>query len=161
MIRSLRQACGIFRKDLSSCRRRQHERLEDICGISGGAAGGAIADGVGIRTAEWRYWCTLLIVGGAGIAYVFSFLLGVPAYLFLRARRLTDFWIAPAAGAIAAVVVWYAFAAFLAISLSGLSRLSSRLADPEVARIAIFFMLSGAVVGTIFWLIARPDRQSE
>jgi hypothetical protein len=101
----------------------------------------------------------LLIVVGAGLTYVFSFMFGIPIYCFLRARRLTDFWIAPVTGAVLALIIWYAFAALLAISLSPLSYLPSRLSEPEVAQTALFFMLSGAIVGTILWLIARPDRQ--
>ena len=103
---------------------------------------------------------TLLIAGGAMIAYIFTFLLGIPIFWFLYSRRLTDFWIAPVAGALVAVVVWYAFAASLAISLAPLSWLPSRLSEPGVTQVAMFFMLAGAAVGTIFWLIARPDRQT-
>ncbi len=92
------------------------------------------------------------------ITYIFTFLLGIPICWFLYTRRLTDFWIAPVAGAIAALVVWYGFAASLAISLAPLSLLPSRLSEPGVTQIAMFFMLAGAAVGAIWWLIARPDR---
>ena len=40
------------------------------------------------------------------ITYIFTFLLGIPICWFLYVRRLTAFWIAPVAGAIAALVVW-------------------------------------------------------
>lgn len=102
----------------------------------------------------------LLIVGGAVVTYIFFILLGIPIFLFLYKRRLTDFWIAPVAGAVVAVIVWYLIAAWFALSFAPWSYLPSRLAEPGVARIALFFMLAGAAVGAIFWLIARPDRDA-
>jgi hypothetical protein len=103
---------------------------------------------------------TLLIVGGTAVTYIFSVLLGIPIFLFLYKRRLTDLWIALVAGAVAAVIVWYLIAASFALSFAPWSYLPSRLAEPGVTKIALFFMLAGAAVGAIFWLIARPDRQT-
>jgi hypothetical protein len=102
----------------------------------------------------------LVIVIGAGFTYIFSLLFGVPTYLFLRARQLTEFWVAPVAGAMIALVTWHLLLTLFVLSVAPVSALPSLLGGPGMARPAMFFMLSGAVVGAIFWLIARPDRVS-
>ena len=77
------------------------------------------------------------------VAYGGTFVLGVPLYLFLRAQKATAFAIAPALGFLAGALVMCV--------LAGRSVSSANLG---------FGGLSGAAVGAILWLIARPDRRA-
>jgi hypothetical protein len=79
------------------------------------------------------------------VGYVGAFALGLPLYRYLQARNLTAFWIAPIVGFIIGVMMWCATCA-----------LFGSLNLPEALKCG---GLAGAVVGTILWLIARPDRQ--
>ena len=90
----------------------------------------------------------LVLVGSLFIAYVGTFLLGLPIYRILVARKLTAFWLAPVVGSIVGTTV---LLVFQAVTLSA----------PDIEGVALKFGGSlGAVVGTIIWLIARPDRQA-
>jgi hypothetical protein len=40
------------------------------------------------------------------IAYAGTFLVGLPAYLFLRKKKWTAFWVAPIAGFVVATATW-------------------------------------------------------
>jgi len=86
--------------------------------------------------------------------------LGVPAFLFLRARKWTAFWIAPLAGFVVAVVAWWVFllvfAMLLASRLSALFELDRGMLQEVLWPVGSI----GAVVGILVWLIARPDRNS-
>lgn len=68
--------------------------------------------------------------------YIGVIVFGVPIYLFLRAYGLTAFWIAPVVGFMAGALMLSIFGATPALMVGG---------------------PLGAVVGTILWLIARPD----
>jgi hypothetical protein len=98
----------------------------------------------------------------AFVSYFGAFIFGVPTYLFLRARPLTAFWIAPVAGFIAGAVMLYVFFALFWLSLgNGPSAVGSALADSNSSSIALKVTGPfGALVGTILWLIARPDRRT-
>ncbi len=85
-----------------------------------------------------------VVVVSALVAYAGTFALGVPLYLFLRVRNLTAFWIAPVFGFIVGAIVM-----FLLVGR-----------DVSPANLQ-FGGLCGAVVGTILWLIARPDRRAQ
>jgi hypothetical protein len=74
-------------------------------------------------------------------AYVITLLVGAPLFLVLRKLELTEFWIAPAVGAI---VPWVAFLIVV---------------GPLPGSVIGLAALAGAAVGTGLWLIARPDRQ--
>jgi hypothetical protein len=96
------------------------------------------------------------MVVGMFMAYVGGFALGLPIYRYLQAREAMTFWLAPiigfAMGAITTYVVYF---------LCGYTLIGS-LADSIVRRDAFGFGgPSGAVVGAILWLIARPDRPEE
>ena len=73
-------------------------------------------------------------------AYVITLLVGVPLFLILRRLKLTEFWVAPAVGG---VLPWIAILIFV---------------GPMPASTVMLAALCGATVGTILWLIARPDR---
>jgi hypothetical protein len=88
------------------------------------------------------------LIKGAGLgaailavgAYAGLFVLGAPIYFVLRACKHTAFWIAPVAGFIAGAMMFAPFFGAMGIVLGG----------PP-----------GALVATVFWLIARPDRQAQ
>jgi hypothetical protein len=74
-------------------------------------------------------------------AYLGVYILGAPIYFVLRAFKLTAFWIAPIAGFIpGAMMIGAIFGAKAGIVTGG---------------------LPGALVATVFWVIARPDRQAQ
>ena len=98
----------------------------------------------------------IAVAVSAFVSYFGAFIFGVPGYLFLRARQLTAFWIAPVAGFIAGTMMLFVFFALLGLSLGNRG---SGLADPNLLSIALKATGPlGALVGTIIWLIARPDR---
>ena len=96
------------------------------------------------------------------IAYVGTFVFGVPLYEFLRARKLTAFWIAPAAGVVVGATMMYVF--FVLVGLFFGSRISDMLSEfgrPDLLLFSLGFGApAGAAVGAILWLIARPDRRT-
>jgi hypothetical protein len=51
------------------------------------------------------------------MSFAGAFFLGLPAYLILRAKKWTAFWIAPPVGFIVATVTWYVFIFLLACFL--------------------------------------------
>ena len=103
-----------------------------------------------------------VVAASAFVSYFGAFIFGVPTYLFLRARQLTAFWIAPVAGFIAGAMMLFVFLALFGLSLSnGSSAVGSALADPNLLSNALKVTGPlGALVGTILWLIARPDRRT-
>lgn len=86
----------------------------------------------------------IIIPVSLAVSYAGALIFGVPTYLFLRAHKLTAFWIAPVIGFVFGVIVWCA-----TFSLFGLPLESSAAVSGGG--------LLGAVVGSILWLIARPD----
>jgi hypothetical protein len=96
----------------------------------------------------------------AVIAYVGAFLVGIPAYLFLKDKKWTAFWIAPIAGFMVAVVTWYGFIAVSPL-LFGLFRFVPRMSESAALLNALWPIGPiGAVTGAVLWLIARPDRST-
>jgi hypothetical protein len=96
----------------------------------------------------------IAVVVSEFVAYISAFVLGIPVYRFLYMRKLTAFWIAPVVGFVVGTIVmsvlfWLSFAA-------------TDLARPDLFRNALRFGgVSGAVVGAIHWMIARPDRRQK
>lgn len=86
-------------------------------------------------------------------AYPIALLMSVPLFRILRELRLTGFWTAAVAGCAIGL------ATSLVLSIMGIE-LSSALAEQPRSLILLVFTLSGSVLGAIFWLIARPDRQT-
>jgi hypothetical protein len=77
------------------------------------------------------------------LGYLGTLLFGLPLYLLLRAYGQTEFWLAPVVGFLAGLAMMYLVRSWLGIPLLSV-------AGP-----------SGAAVGALLWLIARPDRQRE
>jgi hypothetical protein len=102
---------------------------------------------------------------GVVVAYVGTFMLGMPIYIFLCARQLTTFWIAPIVGFAIGMVMWYVFFFLLMLALNAAisSAISSIVAGIFDGRIFLEALRiggpAGAAVGIVLWLIARPDRR--
>lgn len=95
----------------------------------------------------------LILLGTVAlVAYGGVIIFGIPAYLLLRARKLTAFWLAPAIGFIVGAMVHAASFAFIVPSMPPANMLLGAVK---------FGGPLGAVVGAILWLIARPDRQTQ
>src|SRR5207253_493553 len=92
------------------------------------------------------------------VAYIGVVVLGVPAYLFLRARGWTSFWVAPVLGFAVGAVMWLVFSAAFALALDqGIAGVRSSLSDPGTLSGVLWpGGIVGAAVGVAFWLIARP-----
>jgi hypothetical protein len=103
------------------------------------------------------------LVVSAFVAYVGVFALGLPTYRYLLARKLTAFWIAPMVGFIAGTIMMYVVYVLFALALGySLSTATSDITDSAALRDALRFGgTSGAAVGAILWLIARPDRPTQ
>lgn len=101
-------------------------------------------------------WFVVALCLSAIIAYAGTFVFGVPAYLWLRARKWTAFWIAPIVGFVAAALAYCAFIALFMLRTS-LSDLPSRLSS-VLHEVLWPYGPMGAAVGALLWLIARPDR---
>ena len=107
-------------------------------------------------------WFVAILVMSLIAAYGGVAILGIPTYLFLRARNWTGFWIAPVAGFVIGGVVWTLFGAFLGAMLGhGLASIVSTLITAGALKDILWpFGPVGAAVGALLWFIARPDRQS-
>ena len=84
-----------------------------------------------------------------GITYFGTLVFGVPLYCFLRERNITAFVLAPTSGAVIGAFmmgfVWF---------------LGGMFVFPTPAEFLAFGGACGAVVGTLIWVIARPDRRT-
>ena len=101
------------------------------------------------------YDINLNLLYAAILAYGEVLTLGMPAFLILRARNRTAFWIAPVVGFGAGVLTDAIVFILLGISLgNSLTLTRTSWSWP-------FFPTGGlgAVVGATLWLIARPDRE--
>jgi len=102
------------------------------------------------------------IIIGAILAYGGVLMLGMPAFLILRARKRTAFWIAPIVGFGVGVLTFSIFFILCGFSLGqSLTFMWLRLHRLAASWSSLFFPAGGlgAVVGTTLWLIARPDRE--
>jgi hypothetical protein len=107
------------------------------------------------------HWIFFTTVVGAVFAYGGVLLLGTPAFLILRAHKLTAFWIAPVLGFFVGVITCSVFLVFLGLSLGNSLPFSlHELAANPVSWSSGFFPTGalGAIVGATLWLIARPNR---
>ena len=89
-------------------------------------------------------------------------LLGIPAFLLLRSRNWTAFWMAAVIGLAAGLTTWIVFLILFAMSFGvGLRVIGLTIYDTLTGH-AIFLLvpsLLGPLVGATFWLIARPDQK--
>ena len=104
------------------------------------------------------YGYVVAVVRSPVLAYFGVFVVGLPTYLLLRARKWTAFWLAPSLGFILTIAAWCAFTVLSALESGycpppGELRLTAGLPD-VLWRIGPI----GAIVGALLWLIVRPDR---
>jgi hypothetical protein len=106
-------------------------------------------------------WVLMAVLLATLVSYTGTFALGMPAYLFLRARGLSAAWIAGAVGFVIGALMWLVFSVLFPLSLDqGLSGVRFALTDLHTLRGVLWpGGVLGAIVGSLFWLIARPDRQ--
>ena len=88
----------------------------------------------------------LFPIAASLLAYPITLVIGMPLYRILLKLEKTEFWIAPGLGCSIGLVLCLV----LALSVGNL---------PVFA--VVLSTLSGAAIGTIFWLIARPDRKMQ
>jgi hypothetical protein len=88
---------------------------------------------------------------------------GLPAFLILRSRQLTDLWIAAVLGFVFGAVTWIIFLVCFALSL-GEGIAGARLAFHSLhfATVDVVWLfaagLLGLIIGVTFWHVAGPDR---
>jgi hypothetical protein len=106
-----------------------------------------------------KFWFAVTLIVATITAYAGTFFLGLPAYLFLRARKWTAFWIAPVLGFIAGSLAYCVFVVLFGLSLGSLSSVMSDFSNVSGLRDLLWPIgPEGAAVGSLLWLIARPDR---
>jgi hypothetical protein len=88
---------------------------------------------------------------------------GVPIYLACRRLRWSGIWIGPLFGFMAGAAGWLGFILCFAMSLGhSMPAAWDGLRDPQVLK-GLYWPggATGAAVGLVFWLIARPDRRKD
>jgi hypothetical protein len=115
------------------------------------------------------YWFGLLI--SAVASYAGAIFVGAPAYATLRLRGLTALWLAPVVGSMVGVIIGVALGAILHLALENgiLTSIVQIFANgarwgeviilkPNSMEALVGPAVLGALVGTVLWLIGRPDR---
>src|SRR5712671_3983656 len=99
------------------------------------------------------YMALMAIEFSVVIAYAGVIVFGVPAFMFLRARNWTAFWIAPVLGFASGMVMWLIFSVLFVLLLDqGVSGMRLALTDPAALRGVVWpGGVLGAVVGTLLW----------
>jgi hypothetical protein len=111
---------------------------------------------------EDRSWLVGTLIMSIIFGYGGTLLFGLRALVFLQARNLTAFWVAPVAGFAIGTITWSVFLLLFALCYSslffvfvlGIFTLGPSFQLPGLAGPGVI----GALVGATFWLIARPDR---
>jgi hypothetical protein len=97
------------------------------------------------------------------IAYVVTFVVGVPSYCWLRSLGFASAWCAACLGCVTAILAWPTVLILFGVSLGLSFDLSRRLLHldldhpRDLAAYAVIVGL-GTLVGLTLWVIARPDR---
>ncbi|RUW45528.1 hypothetical protein EOA32_33895 [Mesorhizobium sp. M1A.F.Ca.ET.072.01.1.1] len=106
-------------------------------------------------------WILTAMVIAALLSYAGTLALGMPVYFFLGARGLTAFWIAGIAGYVIGAIMWLVFSVLFPLSLDqGFAGVQFAVTDLRSLKGVLWpGGVLGAIVGMLFWVIARPDRQ--
>jgi hypothetical protein len=104
-----------------------------------------------------RHWIYITVIIAAIFAYGGTMVLGVPAFLMLRARRYTSFRTAAALGFAIGGLTGAAFLVLFALSLGN----SVAFIRHQAVNMTWWLLpgcgVLGLIVGGTLWLIARPD----
>ena len=94
----------------------------------------------------------------AFVAYLGAFALGLPAFLFLRSRKMTTFWIATLSGCIIGGVWGAMFTTGLIFYFGGIGAIQKLFGgNGNLVQMSLSPALLGMIVGATVWLIVRPD----
>jgi hypothetical protein len=113
-----------------------------------------IADTTQIHSTEIHLIASAIAVS-ALLTYFGMFVLGYPAFRYLRARGMTSVWRAMGLGFVAGAVMWVLIAFYLGLWKYGGITLALYQSFNDVSLPA---ELLGVIIAATFWLIARPDR---
>jgi hypothetical protein len=106
-------------------------------------------------------WFAFALIASVIVAYGGVLIVGLPAYYLFLARKWTAFWIAPLLGFVVGGLMWFTSGAVLALLLdqgwAGVGRTFANFGGPK--DVLWPFGPIGALVGSLLWIIARPDRQ--
>lgn len=105
-----------------------------------------------------------IIAVSAILTYTGTFAFGIPAFLFLRSRNLTAFWIAPITGFIIGATMSTIVTASYMVGLGGSLQDAINEIHEELTKSQSLLGwpgLLGTIVGVTLWLIARPDRKPD
>lgn len=107
-------------------------------------------------------WILTAVVISSLVSYAGALVLGMPTYFLLRARDLTADWIAGMAGFAIGSLMWLTFSGLLPLLLDqGVEGVWFALTNMRSLKGVLWpGGVLGAIAGLLFWLIARPDRQS-
>lgn len=99
------------------------------------------------------------VLQSAVVAYLGAFVLGLPALLFLRSRKMTALWVAAVSGCIIGAVWGIMFTTCFLFVFGGMDAVQKALSgNGNLIQMSFSPALLGTIVGTTFWLIARPNR---
>ncbi len=108
-------------------------------------------------------WFVFSLIICTMMAYVGMLIFGIPGYLLLRARNWTAIWIAPLLGLIVGAAMFVVTMALFGLLLGeGVTGIWQSLREIQTLKGTIWpGGITGAVVGLVFWIIARPNRRIE
>lgn len=106
-------------------------------------------------------WFAMALMLSIVVSYSGVLIFGIPIYLLARTWNWTAFWIAPLVGFIVGGIIWFTFGMLLALLLDqGFAGVRAVLTNSSGLGDVLWpFGPVGAVVGMIFWIIARPDKR--
>lgn len=105
-------------------------------------------------------WPLLIAAVSTMCAYIGVLVIGLPAFLLMRAERWTASWMAAVAGLLAGLVISYT-ALVVVCLLRGPHFVNwTALRDALDVQFLSVSAVVGALVSITLWLIARPDRHA-
>lgn len=100
---------------------------------------------------------TVVFFSSLFLAYLGMIALGLPVFLFCKRRGLTSAWMAALMGFLIGGIVCLLFFTAFGVMLG----LNPSLSRSIVIQWMVGMASLGAVVGLVFWLIARPDTAND
>lgn len=99
------------------------------------------------------------------VAYSGMILFGLPSILLLRSFRKTNFFIAPFVGFVVAAFFWVLLQVAIGVAMGAaptvaITSLADNFTSSSALLVFLWPCLSGVLVGSTYWIIARPDRDN-